>query len=137
MEDMNTNEVTKGSRVTTTKADGTTWKGNAIVVRHDGTALVQWVSPMKAKSIDFPVADLTVLTVTAKVDRVEDGFARVLNADTGQVIGYVSRHKHGSGRTEVRWTATRTNSARPMVLGHGATRAEAVAVVAKNAARFL
>jgi chorismate synthase len=73
--------------------------------------------------------------ITAKLDRIEDGFARVTNADTGTTIGYVTRDKHGSGRTSVRWTATRTRRG-TVVLGYGATRAEAVAVVVKNAQRF-
>jgi hypothetical protein len=75
--------------------------------------------------------------ITAKLDRIEDGFARVTNADTGKVIGYVSRNKAGSGRTSVRWTAHRTNTPRPLVLGYGDTRAEAVAVIVANAARFV
>jgi len=75
--------------------------------------------------------------ITAKLDRIEDGFARVTNADTGRTIGYVSRDKHGSGRTSVRWTATRTNSPNArLVLGYGDTRAEAVAACVKNAERF-
>jgi hypothetical protein len=73
-------------------------------------------------------------TITTKLDRVEDGFARVINADTGRTIGYVSREKHGSGRTSVRWTATRTRNT--VILGYGYTRAEAVAVIVKNAQRF-
>jgi hypothetical protein len=78
----------------------------------------------------------TEAKITAKLDRIEDGFARVVNADTGRTMGYVSRNKHGSGRTSVRWTATRlkTGSMRP--LGYGDTRAEAVAVIVKNAERF-
>lgn len=73
--------------------------------------------------------------ITAKLDRIEDGHARVLNADTGKTIGYVSRNKSGSGRTSVRWTATRTRSG-ALVLGYGDTRAEAVAVIVANAERF-
>jgi hypothetical protein len=78
---------------------------------------------------------MTNTQITTKLDRIEDGFARVTNAETEKTIGYVSREKHGSGRTSVRWTATRTRTG-SVVLGYGDTREEAVAVVAKNAARF-
>jgi hypothetical protein len=74
--------------------------------------------------------------LTAKLDRVEDGFARVINADTGKTMGYVYREKHGSTRTGTRWTATRTNSRNPTVLGYGDTRADAVSVIIAHAQRF-
>jgi hypothetical protein len=50
--------VVSGATVTTTKGD-TTWTGTVVIAREDGTALVNWTSPMPAKSIDFPIADLT------------------------------------------------------------------------------
>ncbi len=75
------------------------------------------------------------MTVTAKLDRVEDGFARVTNSDTGRTIGYVYREKYGSTRTGTRWVATRTRTG-SLVLGYGDTRAEAVQAVVANAQRF-
>lgn len=69
-----------------------------------------------------------------KLDSVEDGFARVVSRASGQTLGYVTREKHGSTRTGTRWVATRTRS-RVVTLGHGATRAEAVAHVVARARR--
>lgn len=64
------------------------------------------------------------MTTNYKLDRVEDGFARVTTID-GTTIGYVSREKHGSTRTGTRWVATRTRT-RTMTLGVGHTRRDAV-----------
>jgi hypothetical protein len=52
---MTTKTITNGSEVTNAAGD---WTGTVRIVRNDGTALVNWHTPMTAKSIDFPVADL-------------------------------------------------------------------------------
>lgn len=76
------------------------------------------------------------MTITPKITNVEDGFAKVVNADTGRTMGYVSREKHGSTRTGTRWTATRLRNSSMSPLGYGLTRADAVAVIVAYAERF-
>jgi uncharacterized membrane protein len=66
-------------------------------------------------------------TITTKLTKVEDGYAEIMNADTGRRIGRVVREKSGSGRTSVSWFAYGSRSRH--VIGRGATRTEAVAIV--------
>lgn len=58
-----TKAITTGTAVTTTKGAGTaletTWIGTIVIVREDATALVKWHSPMPARSLDFPIEELT------------------------------------------------------------------------------
>lgn len=54
-----TKTITTGTEVTTTKGQ-TTWTGTVVIARDDATALVKWHAPMPAKSIDFPINELTI-----------------------------------------------------------------------------
>lgn len=64
-------------------------------------------------------------TIRTALDRIEDGYARVNDADTGRAIGSVTREKTGSLRTSVTWFAYRGS----VQVGHGDTRSDAVTVV--------
>lgn len=70
-------------------------------------------------------------TIETRLVDVEDGYARVVNARTGNNLGTVTREKFGSTRTGTHWEA-RTASG---VQGYGDTRAEAVALIAARHAK--
>lgn len=65
-------------------------------------------------------------TITTKLAEVEDGFARVLDADTGRAIGHVTREKAGSSRTGTAWLAF---TATGRELAKADTREQAITIV--------